>query len=49
MKNDEDEKTLRIATQNNLDCIVRMETSDAKADERSKRYLKVISVSKIDN
>ena len=44
-----DEKTLRITTQNNLDCILRMETTDEKDKDPEKRYIKVISVSKVDN
>ena len=46
---DEEEKTLRVATQNNLDCILRMETTDEKDVEEKARYIKVISVCKVDN
>ena len=46
---DEEEKTLRVATQNNLDCILRMETTDEKDEEEKARYIKVISVCKVDN
>ena len=40
---------LRILTQNNLDCIFEMCTTDPKDESMKSRYLKLISVSRIDN
>ena len=48
-ENDKDEKTLRIATQNNLDCIIRIEDNVSGKKNEEKRIIKVISISKVDN
>ena len=47
--NDKDEKLLRIATQNNLDCIIRIQNDDPDDEYEVDRYIKVISISKVDN
>ena len=46
---DENERRLRIVTKNNLDCILEMRSYDDQDLDPSQRYLKLLSVCKIDN
>mmetsp|Transcript_8563 Transcript_8563/g.10589 ORF Transcript_8563/g.10589 Transcript_8563/m.10589 type:complete len:124 (+) Transcript_8563:1841-2212(+) len=46
---DEGERRLRIATHNNLDCIFEMCSTDETDQDIEQRFLKLISVCKIDN
>ena len=43
------EKVLRIINEENLDCLFEMTSSDLKDDPIEARYLKLLSVVKIDN
>ena len=45
----DNERRLRIVTQNNLDCIFEMRTTDQQDLDQSQRYLKLLSVCKVDN
>ena len=46
---DQNERRLRILTENNLDCIFEMSSTDPTDKDPKQRYLKLISVCKIDN
>lgn len=46
---DKNEKTLRIVTQSNLDCIFEIRTSDPENKDPNQRYLHLLSAVKIDN
>ena len=48
-ENDPSERRLRIHIQTNLDCIFEMCSHDPEDKSLRKRYLKLISVSRVDN